>query len=441
MVQILPVLVALFVGTALLITGNGLFTTLLAVRMGIENMPAFSIGLVLACFAVGFILGTRTCHWFVDRVGHIRSFAALAALAACTALLHPVFVSPIAWGILRVLTGFCTAGLYTIAEAWINAKVPNEIRGRVLSLYMVSSFLALSLGQLMLNLGGPETFVLFSVVAMLFSISLVPVALTRMEAPVPDPGGRLSVFALMRISPLGVALCFSSGAINAAFFNMGPLFAQQSGFDTGQVSTFMATAIFAGLLLQWPIGWLSDRFDRRKVVMWVLAGAAIASLMIAIVGDLPFAMLLSFVAVYGGLAFTLYGQGVTHANDYAETTQLVSVSAGLLFAYGVGAVIGPVAASAIMSFFGPFGLFIFTGALTSALASFVVYRMTRREPLPAEDQTPFSPMPATTSVIAELDPRTDPDEEDTGESVQLVEEPEILDWGGMQASRPPWSVR
>ncbi len=438
MVQLLPILGALFLGAGLLIAGNGLFTTLLAVRMGIEDMPALSVGIVLSCFSVGFILGAQTCRWFVDRVGHIRSFAALAALAACSALLHPVFISEITWGALRVLTGYCTAGLYTIAESWINAKVPNEVRGRILSLYMVTSFLALSAGQLMLNLGGPETFVLFSVVAMLFAVCLVPVALTRMEAPVPDPSGRLGILALARISPLGVALCFSAGAVNAAFFNMGPLFAQQSGFDTGQVSTFMATAIFAGLVLQWPVGWFSDRFDRRRVVMWVLAGAAAASVAIVIVGDLPFLMLLSLVAVYGGLAFTLYGQGVTHANDFADTSQLVSVSAGLLFAYGVGAVIGPIAASAIMGLAGPFGLFIFTGAATAILASFVMYRMARREPLPVEDQTPFSPMPATTPVIAELDPRSESEE---GEPEPEIMEPEVLDWGRIQASRPPGVAR
>ena len=410
MVQLMPILGALFLGVGLLIAGNSLLTTLLAVRMGIEGMPTLSIGIVLACNSVGFILGARTSHWFVDRVGHIRSFAALAALAACLALLHPIFVSQIVWGVLRVLTGYCTAGLYTIAESWINAKVPNYIRGRVLSFYMVISFLALGSGQLLLNLGSPETFVPFSVVAMLFAGGLVPVALTRMEAPVPEPGGRLGIFALARISPLGVALCFSAGAINGAFFNMGPLFAQRSGFDTGQVSTFMATAIFAGLVLQWPVGWLSDRFDRRKVVMWVLAGVAAASVAIVAAGDLAFLALLSLVSLFGGLAFTLYGQGLTHANDFADASELLSISAGLLFAFGVGAVAGPVAASAIMSLTGPFGLFVFTGVLTAVLASFVVYRMTRREPLPAEDQTPFSPMPATTPVIAELDPRSEPGE-------------------------------
>ena len=438
MFQVLLVLVALFVGSGLLITGSGLFTTLLALRMGIEDIPELYVGLVLSCYSVGFILGTQICYWFVDRVGHIRSFAALAALASCTALMHPVFESPITWGFLRVLTGFCTAALYTIVESWINAKVPNEIRGRVLSLYMVTSFIALGAGQLLLNLSEPDTFILFSVVAMLFSISLVPIALTRMEAPIPDPGDRLGIVALMRISPLGVALCFSAGAINAAFFNLGPLFAQKSGFDTGQVSTFMAAAIFAGLLVQWPVGWLSDRFDRRKVVLWVLAGAAVASLTVAIVGSLSFGMLLALVAIYGGMAFTLYGQGVTHANDYAESTQLVSVSAGLLFAYGVGAVVGPVAASAMMAAGGPSGLFVFTGGVTAGLAAFLVFRMTRREPLPAEDQTPFSAMPTTTPAIAELDPRTEPEEEI---SEALVGEPEVLDWGRIQASRLPWSVR
>ena len=418
MIQLLPILGALFLGVGMLIAGNSLFTTLLAVRMGIEGMPTLSIGIVLACNSVGFILGARTSHWFVERVGHIRSFAALAALAACSALLHPIFVSQIVWGVLRVLTGYCAASLYTIAESWINAKVPNYIRGRVLSLYMVISFLALGSGQLMLNLGGPETFVSFSVVAMLFAVGLVPVALTRMEAPVPEPGGRLGILALTRISPLGVALCFSSGAINGAFFNMGPLFAQQSGFDTGQVSTFMATAIFAGLVLQWPVGWLSDRFDRRKVVMWVLAGVAAASFAIVVVGDPAFLVLLSLVSLFGGLAFTLYGQGLTHANDFADASELLSISAGLLFAFGVGAVVGPVAASAIMSLTGPFGLFVFTGALTVVLALFVVYRMRQREPLPVEDQTPFSPMPVTTPVITELDPRSEPEESEP--------EPEIV---------------
>lgn len=421
MVQALPSLVALFAGVGLLVIGNGLLMTLLSVRMGIESVPETSIGLVLAAYSLGFIIATLTCHRLINNFGHIRAFAALAALASASVLLHAIFVSPLVWGLLRVVTGFCMAGLFTVSEAWLNARASNANRGQILSFYMVINFSALSLGQLLLGLGDPGTFVLFSVAAMLFSLALVPVTLTRVGAPVIEASERLGLLRLFAVSPTSVVVCFGAGVVNAAFFGMGPIFAGKLGMGTDAIASFMAIAIFAGLLLQWPVGFLSDHVDRRHVILWICAGVTLAAVGVAFAHQFSTLMVFVAVAVYGGLVFTLYGQAVSYANDYAEPSQLVSVSAGLLLSYGIGAVFGPVFASAAMTVVGPQGLFLFNSAAIAAVAVFIVYRMLQREPLPLEEQTSFTPVLATTPVVAELDPRS--------EHVEL--EMEVLDGNGM----------
>jgi MFS family permease len=446
MAHVIPVLTALLLGVGILVVGNGLLTTLLSVRMGIESIPPVAIGMVLACYSAGLIAGTVLTRTLIERAGHIRTFAALAAMAATTALLHPLIVSPFACGVLRGLTGFCLAGLFVIAESWLNARAPNDIRGRVLSVYMIVNFMALSLGQLLLQAADPASFELFSIVAMLYALSLVPVALTRTEAPSIGEGRKMGLLRLIELSPLGAALCFGSGIINSAFYGLGPVFAKDHGLDVDSIATFMAVAIFAGLIGQWPVGWLSDRFDRRRIVLFVCVGIAASATGIVLARGLPFGFIIALVGVYGGLALTLYGQGVTHANDYADPSELVSVSGGLLIVYSVGAIVGPILASSAMTLVGPEGLFMFNGTMAVALAGFVVYRMTQREPLPVDEQTPFVPMPTTSPVIAELDPRGGEDDgptdmDDHGDGPAGPGEPPPEDWGRRQAASLPWPVR
>jgi MFS family permease len=444
MVQVLPVLAALLGGVGFLVVGNGLLTTLLSVRMGIEEIPSITIGLILSAYSIGFVVGTLTCHRLINQIGHIRAFAALAALASVTVLMHPLIISPLAWGGLRILTGFCLAGLFTISEAWLNARVTSEYRGRILSIYMVVNFSALTLGQLLLKLGDPSAFELFSIVAILYALSLVPVTLTRIGAPAIEASEKVGITRLFSISPLGVVVCFGAGLVNAAFFGMGPVFAQELGMEIDSVATFMAVAIFSGLLLQWPVGWLSDYFDRRHVMLWMCAGVSLSAIGVGFAHQYPNAVLLSLVAVYGGLAFTLYGQAVSHANDYADPSQLVSVSAGLLLAYGIGAILGPILASSTMLVMGPQGLFIFIGAAAAAQAAFIVYRMVRRDPLPIDEQSPFSPVLATTPVAAELDPRG---EQEGADEITLDGDDDMNggttadDWGRARAAALPWPVR
>lgn len=409
MFGMLKTVAALLVSVALLLLANGLFSTLLAVRMATEGFSIGLAGVVGAAYFAGLILGSLIAHKLVERVGHIRTFAALASLISAFAMAHAIFVDPLVWAVLRGLTGICMAGVFVVTESWLNGAATNQNRGQMLSAYLITTYLALGLGQFLLTLYDPASFVLFSLASILFSVSLVPLALDRQANPTPVQPTLFSFAKLYRISPLGVIGCLASGVLTGAFYGLGPIFASEMGLSLGGISAFMSATILGGLVLQWPVGKLSDRFDRRSVMVAVLVAAALVSLAVVPALGLSFELLLAVAALQGGLSFVVYPLSVAHTNDHISADDLVPASAGLLIAYGAGAVIGPLGASQAMEMTGPEALYYVLAATALAVAGFGLFRMTRRAAPTVEEQGPFVPLTRMTGMASELDPRGEED--------------------------------
>ncbi|MBL27606.1 MAG: MFS transporter [Rhodospirillaceae bacterium] len=403
---------ALLLGLAILVLGNGLQNILLPTRAAIEAFPVTVIGLVLSGYYLGFVLGCIYGPRVVRRVGHIRSYTAFAAVAAAAALGYTLVVDPYVWGALRCATGFCLAGLYMITESWLNERASNVNRGRILSTYRIVDLGGTTLGMMLLNLADPAQFQLFCIVSILISLSLVPVALTTAVAPTPIESVQLHLKQLFANSSLSVVGSFTVGLTNAAFWAMGPVYARSVGLPPSDIAGFMAAVVVGGAILQWPIGGLSDRFDRRTVLMASAFVAAAAGVALAAVGGYSVIAVYASGALFGGLAFTLYSLCIAHANDRAAPHEFVQISSGLLLVFGFGAVLGPSAGAIVMAEFGDRSLFAFTAAAHLLLGAYAAYRMRTNPAVPAEAQSDFVAAPRTSPAVFELDPRA---EEDSGD--------------------------
>jgi len=380
---------SLLLAVGILLLGNGLFGTLVPIRGDIDGFSNSMLGLVGAFYFAGFMAGSLLCPYGIRRVGHIRSFAVFAALASIAPILHALTVEPIIWLLLRAITGYCFAGLYMIIESWLNEQATNENRGSLLGIYMVVNFMAIMLGQLMLNIADPAGFELFAIVTILTSLALIPVALTTSVQPAPLTSIGIGFKELWKISPVGVMGCFVVGLTNSPFWTLGPVFAREAGLDIQGVSFFMSIAVLGGTLVQVPFGRLSDRVDRRWVLIAALLGAALASgyLASASANQMTGVFIGSFA--FGSFALSLYGLCVAQANDHAAGHQFVAVSGGLLMVYSVGAVVGPVTISALMPFFGVGLVFGFPVAIYLPFIGFILYRMQVSAPVPDVDKEDY----------------------------------------------------
>jgi MFS family permease len=414
MLQAVFPLSAILFGMGILLLGNGLFGTLTALRMTIESFSPLTIGVVVACHSIGFAAACLTCDRIVRAVGHIRVFAGFAAVLAICSLSFPVLVDPWAWIALRLAFGFASAAVFMVGESWLASAAQASARGKVFAIYMVVNKAGFGLGQLLLTFGDPAGDRLFMLAATLYALCLIPVALARTESPQVLGTERLGIAELYRLSPVGVGGAIAAGATNASLLGLGPVFVSAKGFSVAQVSIFMAAFLAGSLLLQVPIGRLSDRFDRRTVLLAVASLTAVSCLGMPFTNGSGFAVLAGLSVLIGGLSATIYPIAMTHANDLARPEQTVSLHAGLLLSFALGATVGPVVASLAMEYFGPPGLFGFAVAANLALGGFILFRMTRRAPVPEERQQEFVAMPQTsqtTPVVATLDPRaeeTDP---------------------------------
>lgn len=405
---------ALLIGVGLLMLGNGLLGTLIGIRLAIGNVPTLVIGAIMAAYFAGLLAGSVYAGALVGRAGHIRAFSALASVFSAATLAHVLSASPVLWGALRLVEGFCMAGLFMCIESWLNARSNNTTRGAVLSVYMCVVYAAQGLGQFLLNLAAPGQATLFILTSILLSLALVPVALTRSAQPDPPKPSLFGLRALIDISPLGVAGALVSGFALGSLYGLAPAFAHAAGLDVADTARFVGAFIFGGLILQWPLGRLSDQTDRR----WVIAMVAVALTLFSAAtllstGQNDIALWPLAIGI-GGTAFTLYPLSVAHANDWIEPEDMVPASGGLLMAYGAGATAGPLISSLAMWRMGETGLFVVIGAAALVIAAFSLLRIFRHEPAPETAQEPFRPLPRTTPAVMELDPRG-PDEE-TGES-------------------------
>jgi len=420
MLRIVGSLGALLLGMSVMLLGNGLFGTLTALRMTIENFSPATIGVVVACHSVGFATACLTCGRIIHRVGHIRVFAAFAAALAFCCLCFPIVVDPAAWIVLRLVFGYSGAACFMVGESWLAGAAPRDMKGKVFAIYMVINKASFGLGQLFLILGDPSGDRLFMLAAALYALCLVPIALTRAQGPDALGRERLSFVALYRLSPVGVVGAVSAGFTNASLVGLGPVFATMQGLDVTQVSLFMVAFLAGNLLLQMPIGRTSDRFDRRSVLFVVAVMTAAACIVTAMIPHPGFFGLLALSALVGGVSATVYPIAMTHATDLARPQQTVSLHAGLLLAFSIGASTGPVMASLAMQLIGGGGLFAFAAAMNILLAIFILYRKSRRASAPDEQQTDFVSMPQTTQstqAMSGLDPRT-PGNTDTGERLK-----------------------
>ena len=382
---------ALLVGVSILLTGQGLQGTLLPVRASLEDFSTLSIGLIGAAYFLGFTLGCLKCGELVQRVGHVRVFAAMTALASATPLLHGLVLSPLAWGLLRFLSGFCFAVLYVVIESWLNDRASNESRGVVFSIYVMITLTVMAVGQMMILLYDPVDMYLFAVASVLVSLAAIPVALSTSQSPEIPHTVKVDIPRLYRISPAGTVGCFVVGLANGAFWSLAPVFTASLSEEVSLAAWFMTSAVLGGAILQWPLGFLSDRFGRRRVLIGAAAtGTAVSVLIVLMVPNLSFLGINLLGAAWGACAFPLYAIATAHANDHAEFDEYVTVSGGLLLMYGSGAIAGPFLASALMEIVSASGLYIFSASMHLLLVIFVVVRMLKRETTTDEQQVPFT---------------------------------------------------
>lgn len=376
-----PVASLLF-GIGLLITGNALLGTVLPLRGLAEGFSPISLGLLGSGYNAGFVIGCLAAPHLILRAGHIRAFSTLVALAAAAALLHPMLIKPTVWIATRIITGFCLAGLYIITESWLNDRATNDNRGLIMSVYTVVSLFVTTSGQLMIMLAPIESFNLFALSAVFVSLSLVPVALTTSAQPAPIALVQFRPLRLLRIAPVGLTGTFMIGISNGAFWSLATVYAVNRGLSANGAAIFLSVAVVGGALMQWPIGRLSDRVDRRLVLAALMVLAATTSLALAIL-PLGVGGLLAMALAFGFVALTSYSVAAAHAYDRADPANYVEMATGVLMANGVGATIGPAVASAGMMAWGNGFLFVHMAIVQLAFFAFILLRWRAR---PAVDQ-------------------------------------------------------
>lgn len=393
---------ALLLAVALLVLGNGLQATLVGVRGGIEGMAEETIGLVMSAYFVGFVLGSIYVPSLIQRVGHIRTFAALASVASAAALGFAIFVGPIPWLLLRAVTGACYAGMVIVTESWLNAGTTRSHRGRVLALYSLVYYAAWAGSQPLLNVAPVNGFVLFSLVSILFSLALVPITLTRAGIPGVVEADRARLRRLHAISPLGLAGAFALGLAVGAFWGMAPTFGQQIGLSESEISLFLMLALLGALMLQWPLGWVSDSVDRRWIVVGACSAATLCSAGLAVAWEVGPILLYPLVLLAGGFAMPVYSLCVAHVNDQIESGEVVAAASGLILVYGLGSAVGPFAASLLMGQAGPGGLFIFMAGVLGAFALYGLWRMKVSAPPEQDRKESYVSVPQTSHAVLPL---------------------------------------
>lgn len=406
-----PTILILLAGLGILLAGVGLLGTLLGVRATTAAFGNLEIGLIMAGYYIGYVIGTLTAPRLIRRVGHVRCFASFASLAAAASLGFGLWVNPLAWLLLRILSGACVVGVYTVVESWLNEQSAGPSRGRIFSLYMMSTLMALGAGQFLLLAGDSTQLTLFALVAILISLGVVPIAITRVTEPRIDEIEPLGLRHLFQASPLGLAGALAAGIVNGGFWSMGPVFGQRIGLEESGIALLMSVTILGGVLLQWPIGHLSDRIDRRSVLILTSLATAIAATGISVIVTLGFSGLVASSFLYGGLMFALYSISVAHTTDHLEARQVLGATSGLLLVYGVGAFCGPILGGIAMEAFGPHGLSTLSAATAALLALFGLFRTTRRAAPAIEEQADFVSMARTSPVAMEMHPEADPEQE------------------------------
>jgi len=392
---------ALLLGLMLLMLGNGIQGTLLGIRGGIEGFATWQMSVVMSAYFLGFLFGSQMAPGMIQRVGHVRVFAALGSLISAVLVLYAAAPDWMAWAALRVIIGFSFAGVYVTAESWLNNTATNETRGQTLSLYMIVQMVGIVTAQGLLNLADPGGYVLFVVASVLVSLSFTPILLSISPAPGFASAKSMSFRKLFVISPLGCVGIFLMGGVYSALFGMAAVWGGLVGLSVLEISMFVAAIYVGGLVFQYPIGWLSDAMDRRQLIFGVTLLCALVAFGAAMV-QLPFVLMIVVALLIGGLANPLYSLLLAHTNDYLQSDDMAGASGGLLFINGVGAIAGPLLIGWLMGLVGPRGFFLFIGLLNALLGVYALWRMTRRAAPELADQGGYTPLtPAASAVTLE----------------------------------------
>lgn len=397
---------SLLLGMGILLAGSGLLGTLLGLRASVEGFSEITIGLIMAAFYFGYILGSHWCPPLIARIGHIRAFTTLAATAAVVALLHGMVVNAWFWGVLRLVQGICMLGLYMVIESWLNEQVSHR-RGQLFAVYMMVSLGALGAGQFLIVFYGAEHLGSFALVAMLFCLGLIPLALTRVHQPSLHSVSKLPLRELFQISHVGAWGSLGSGLITGAFWGLSAVYALAIGLSNAQVASFVAATIIGGALLQWPIGHLSDRHDRRLVLFWVCIGAAFTAGLMFLLKGHSAALLSALAAIYGGLSFALYALSVAQTHDRMSEGNIMSATRGLLLLNGIGATLGPLLVGGLMYLLGADTFPLVLALCLLLLAAYARHRIGMEAAVPAAERSEFVPITRTSVEALELDPRGD----------------------------------
>ncbi len=402
--QAIVAIATLLIGIAVILAGSGLLGTLLGVRGELEGFSNALLGFVMSAYFLGFVVGTLVVPKIIRRVGPIRMFAALASIASVVTLSHGLLVHPAIWMLGRVAMGLCIVGIYIVIESWLNAQTSNENRGHVFSAYMTTTLIGLGIGQLLLLTGDIDTLFLFAVASVLLSLGLVPVALTRVQEPQIHDVERLGLRKIFEASPSGVVGSVFAGVGTGALWGLGPVFATGIGLSKAGISGFMALTILGGILLMWPVGKLSDRYDRRVILMWACLATAIASLLAFWLTSLSAYYVLLGGFLYGAFGFSIYSLSVAHTNDHVDSSQMLETTSALQLLWGSGAIAGPVLAGLLMQGTGPMAFLPFLAVAALVPGLFTRYRMSVSAPVAAQDQGDFVPQFATSPVVLEMHP-------------------------------------
>jgi MFS family permease len=399
--------VSVFMAAALFTAGQMLLGTQLSLGLSAAGFAPIHIGLIMMCYSFGFMLGSVTGPRLISRVGHIRVFSAFAAITCCAALMHSVYLHDLLWALLRAISGFCGALLLIVLESWINAHATPQARGRLMSLYMVNYYIAGAGGQLLIGLYPPGDHRLFAIAACLLVLASVPLSLTSRPAPALPASSRMAFRELFEASRISIAGALAAGFAMSAFYQLSPVSVKGLGYDVGTVAHYMACAVLASMTLQYPLGRLSDRYDRRRVILGIGVAVAAASLLVATIGQLSLAALFGASMLFTATLSCLYPASLARLNDRTHGRHPVAANASLLLCYGVGQCVGPIVSAAVMSLLGPAGLYVSVFVVMLAFAGYSLRRLETANTA-VDDQQRYVPMPSlSTAGIVNAEPPSD----------------------------------
>ena len=398
---------ALLLATAIAMAGHGILVMLLPLKASAANFSSFEIGLMGSGYFAGLVAGCLIAPAIIGRVGHIRAFSAFTACATAVPLLHALAIDPIAWMLLRILQGLCLAGLWLVIESWLSASADASTRGRVLGAYTLVQLAMQTAGMQLagtVQLDGQQ---LFSIAAILLSLSTLPIALTGAIAPMPPKRNKLRLAWLLKISPVATLASLLVGFAIGSFWILAPLFAQNAGLSSAASATFVSSALLAGAVAQWPLGSLSDVFGRRIIITGASAVAMISSLILGLGGTANLWLLFACSIIFGAASLPIYTIALAHANDLVPSKRAITVSSGMLFMFSIGAAVGPLVASVIVERAGFNALFLTIAIACGLIVLVTMVRIQIRPRIPTRHREDFVMVPRTTPEIFNLDPRTD----------------------------------